>query len=141
MATINGMIGTSSVSSHINHIISCTNKVLLKCLDIFLQLFNSLVRTVYIVVALDSIGYMWTFVIFACIAAAGMKYVIQRDLIQFQDTLSRSGGSSVLFYPEEITSEYFRETLELKHADVENHAEESKEDAVSDIDDGYYSRK
>ena len=47
----------------------------------------------------------------------------------------------MLFYPEEITSEYFRETFELKQTDLGNHVEESKEDAVSDIDDGYYSRK
>ena len=46
----------------------------------------------------------------------------------------------MLFYPEEITSEYFRETLELKQTDAENHSEEDK-DAISDIDDGYYSRK
>ena len=54
--------------------------------------------------------------------------------------LTRPGGSSVLFSPEEITSEYFRETLELKQTDAENHSEEDK-DAISDIDDGYYSRK
>ena len=46
----------------------------------------------------------------------------------------------MLFYPEEITSEYFRETLELKQTDAENQSEEDK-DAISDIDDGYYSRK
>ena len=48
----------------------------------------------------------------------------------------------MLFYPEEITSEYFRETLELKQTDAENHGEEHKHnDDISDIDDGYYSRK
>ena len=52
------------------------------------------------------------------------------------------GGLSVLFYPEEITSEHFRDRLELKQTDAESHSkEEDKDDAISDIDDGYYSRK
>ena len=48
----------------------------------------------------------------------------------------------MLFYPEEITSEHFRDRLELKQGDAESHIkEEDKDDAISDIDDGYYSRK
>ena len=48
----------------------------------------------------------------------------------------------MLFYPEEITSEHFRDGLELKQTDAESHfKEEDKDDAISDIDDGYYSRK
>ena len=90
--------------------------------------------------ALDSVGYMWTFVIFACIAATGKS---EAKMSSNFAKLGRYfiGGFSVLFYPEEITSEYFRETFELKQTDLGNHVEESKEDAVSDIDDGYYSRK
>ena len=117
-------------------------------LFLFLQLFNSVLRTFYIVLALDSVGYMWTFVIFACIAAAGsfnhiIKIFISEILISENSYLAFVGGFSVLFYPEEITSEHFRDTLELKHTDAEGHSkkEEDKNDAISDIDDGYYSRK
>ena len=47
----------------------------------------------------------------------------------------------MLFYPEEITSEHFRDGLELKQTDPESHSKEDMDDAISDIDDGYYSRK
>ena len=48
----------------------------------------------------------------------------------------------MLFYPEEITSEHFRDRLELKPSDTEGHVkEDDKDDAFREIDDGYYSRK
>ena len=33
--------------------------------------------------------------------------------------ITKSGGVSVLFYPEEITSEHFRDKLELQQLDAE----------------------
>ena len=42
-----------------------------------LQLVNSILRSIYIVLALDSVGYMWTFILFACIATAGkLKFTL-----------------------------------------------------------------
>ena len=77
-----------------------------------------------------------------CMHCSGWYVVakIVKVALYTYNILTCSGGSSVLFYPEEITSEYFRETLELKQTDPEKHSEEDK-DAISDIDDGYYSRK
>lgn len=71
MATINGLLGTSVVSTRTKPLMSGKIKFVLIKVLLFLQLFNSVVRTVYIVLALESVGYMWTFVIFACIAAVG----------------------------------------------------------------------
>ena len=82
----------------------------------------------YIALALESVGYMWTFIMFSFITASGklwkfvkfqMSYdiwlIIRISLLKFSQ-----GGLYVLFYPAKVTSEDFREIFELQEYDLQS---------------------
>ena len=65
-ATINGVMSTTSVSPLIMGTTVSAN------LNYFPpQLVNSIISMLYIALALENVGYMWTFIIFSLITTSG----------------------------------------------------------------------
>ena len=74
-----------------------------------MQIVSSVILTLYTQLAFENIGYAWTFIIMGFIASAGTVEVLINVCSPSRQSLTISGVVFTYFFPQNISSEDFRE--------------------------------